>query len=48
MLKITGIELELISDIETYLFIEKRKKGKKEKRIFLILIKEIVKQIINT
>ena len=38
MLKMTGIELEKISDIDKYLFIEKR---------FLTLLKDITKQIMN-
>ena len=38
MLKMTGVKLEKISDIDKYLFIEK----------FLTLLKDMLKQIINT
>ena len=43
MSKMTGIELELISGIDMYLFIEIAMRG----GIFHILLKDIVKQIIN-
>ena len=43
MLKMTGIEPELISDTEKHLFIEKE-----WDEVFLTLPKDIVKQIINT
>ena len=42
MFKMTGIELEVISDIDMHLFIEKGRE------VFLTLLKDIVKQIINT
>ena len=42
MLKITGIELEKISDIEKYLFIEKGLRGG------ITLLRDMLKQIINT
>ena len=42
MLKMAKIELELISDIDMYLL-----KNELEE-VFLILLKDIVKQIINT
>ena len=42
MLKMTGVKLEKISDIDQYLFIEK---GTRE---FLTLLKDMLKQIINT
>ena len=44
MLKMTGIELEKISDVDKYLFIEKGK----EKEEFFTLLKYMLKQIINT
>ena len=41
MLKMTGTELELVSDIKMYL--------KKEwEEVFITLLKDIVKQILNT
>ena len=43
MLRITDIELELISDTNMHLFIEKGMRG-----VFLTLLKGIVKQIIST
>ena len=43
MLKMTGIEPELISDTDKDLFIEKE-----WEEVFLTLPKDIVKQIINT
>ena len=43
MLKMTGIKLEKISDIDRYLFIEKVWEEE-----FLILLKDTQKQIINT
>ena len=42
MLEITKIELELISDIDMYLFIEKE-----SEEVFLTLLKDILKQIMN-
>ena len=42
MLKMTGIELEKISDIDQYFFIEKGLRGG-----ILTLLKDIVKQIMN-
>ena len=42
MLKMTRIELELILDIGMHLFIEKGGE------VFLTLLKDVVKQIINT
>ena len=42
MLKMTGVKLEKISNIDLYLFIEKGLKG------FLKLLKDTVKQITNT
>ena len=42
MLKMTGIELELIADIEMYQFLEKWQE------VFLTLLKNLVKQRINT
>ena len=44
ILKMTGIELELISDINIHLFIEKGMR----RGIFFTLLKDLVKQIINT
>ena len=44
MLKMTGIELQKISDVDKYLFIEKGK----EKEEFFPLLKDMLKQIINT
>ena len=43
MLKMIEIELELISDIDMHLFIEKE-----WGEVFLTFLKDIVKQIINT
>ena len=43
MLKMTGVKLEKISDIDKYLFIEKGLRGG-----FLTLLKYMLKQIINT
>ena len=43
MFIMTGIELELISDIGIHLFIKKGMRG-----AFFIFLKDIVKQIINT
>ena len=43
MLKMTGIKLEIISDIGKYLFIEKDQEEQ-----FLTLLKDILEQIINT
>ena len=43
MLKMTGVKLEKISDINKYLFIEKGLRGG-----FLTLLKYMLKQIINT
>ena len=43
MLKMTGMELELISDTDMHLFIEKGREV-----VFPTLLKGIVKQIINT
>ena len=43
MLKMTGVELELISNINMYLFVEKGMRG-----VFLISLKDTVKPIINT
>ena len=43
MLKMTGIKLEKISDINQYLFIEKGTRGG-----ILTLLKDMPKQIINT
>ena len=43
MIKVTNIELELISDVDMYLL------SKKEwEDVFLTLVKDTVKQIINT
>ena len=42
MLKMNEIDLELFSDIGMYLFVEKGE------NLFLTLLKDIVKQIINT
>ena len=43
MLKMTGVKLEKISDIDKYLFV---KKDQEEE--FLTLLKDMLKQIINT
>ena len=43
MLKMTGVELKLIDDMDMHLFIEKDMRGG-----FFILLKDIIKQIINT
>ena len=43
MLKMTGIELELFSDNDMYLFTEKGMRGG-----ILLFLKNIVKQIVNT
>ena len=43
MLKMSDVELEKISDIDMYLFIEKELRGE-----FLTWLKDIVKQITNT
>ena len=43
MLKMTGVELELISDNEMYLFVEKGMRG-----VVLIFARDIAKPIINT
>ena len=43
MLEMTGIELELILDIDKHLFIKKGMRGG-----FFTLLKDVVKQIINT
>ena len=42
-LKMTGIELEKITDTDKYLFIEKEQEEE-----FLRLLKDMLKQIINT
>ena len=42
MLKLTGIELEFISDIDMYSFVEKEMR-----RLFLTLLKDLVKPVIN-
>ena len=42
MLKLTEIELEFISDIDMYLFVEKEMR-----RLFLTLLKDLVKPVIN-
>ena len=47
MLKMTGIELKLISDIDMHLFVEKGKTGIRQE-VFLRLLKVMIKQIINT
>ena len=47
MLKMTGIELKLISDIDMHLFVEKGKTGVRQE-VFLTLLKDMIKQIINT
>ena len=47
MLKMTGIELKLISDIDMHLFVEKGKTGVRQE-VFLRLLKVMIKQIINT
>ena len=44
MLKITGIQLELISEIKTNFFLFKEE----GKEVFLVLVKDIVKEVINT
>ena len=44
ILKMTGVKLEKISDIDKYLFIEK----KNEKEEFFILLKDMQKPIANT
>ena len=44
MLKMTGTELDLISDIHMHLFIEKGMRG----MVFIILLKDIAKKTINT
>ena len=46
MLKMTGIELKLISDIDIHLFVENGKTGSRQ--VFLTLLKDMVQQIINT
>ena len=43
MLKMTDVKLEKISDTDKYLFIEKDQEEE-----FLTLLKDILKQIINT
>ena len=43
MLKMTGIELECVSDHEMHLFIKKE-----WEEVFLTLLKDIIKKIINT
>ena len=43
MLKMTGVELEKISDIDIYLFIKKD-----QEEGFLTLLNDMLKQIINT
>ena len=43
MLKMTGVELELISDVDVYLFVEKGMGG-----VFFTLLKYTAKPIINT
>ena len=43
MLKMTGIKLEKISDIDKYLFIEKDQEEQ-----FLTLLKDMLEQIIST
>ena len=43
MLKMTGVKLEKISDIDKYLFIEKGSRGG-----ISTLLKDMLKQIINT
>ena len=43
MLKMTGIELDLIYDTDMHLFLEKGMRG-----VFYIFLKDIVKQITNT
>ena len=43
MLKMSGVKLEKISDTDMYLFIENEQEVE-----FLTLLKDILKQIINT
>ena len=43
MLKMTGLELDLIHDIDMHLFVEKGMRGG-----ISYILKDIVKQIINT